>query len=194
MTWRVETTVAPTSSPVTTEEAKAHARIAYSTDDATVGTLIEAATAHVEQVTGRFLSPRSVVCTRYDATGAEIRLPAAPIRTVTRLDFGGAPDANSAPTWVEVPNTRYSLVGAFSVAPLIHVWSAPHEVYTWQHVRVALDVGYASVAAIPNDLKTALLLLVGHWYENRQEVVVGAVAAPMLRAVDALLGPYTLGV
>lgn len=44
------------------------------------------------------------------------------------------------------------------------------------------------------DVETAMLLLIGHWYANREAVVVGTnnASAPLDFAVDALLQPYRI--
>ncbi len=44
------------------------------------------------------------------------------------------------------------------------------------------------------DIETAMLLLIGHWYANREAVVVGTnnASAPLDFAVDALLQPYRI--
>jgi len=47
-------------------------------------------------------------------------------------------------------------------------------------------------ANIPTAIKQALFLLVGHWYENREEVVTGAVVSKIPQVSEALLAPYRL--
>lgn len=42
------------------------------------------------------------------------------------------------------------------------------------------------------ELEQAQLLLIGHWYENREAVVVGSSVADLPFAVEALAGPYRL--
>lgn len=60
---------------------------------------------------------------------------------------------------------------------------------------------YATSAEIPaegdehalvldDDITTAMLLLIGHWYEHREAVVVDASAQTLPMAVDALITPY----
>ena len=47
-------------------------------------------------------------------------------------------------------------------------------------------------AYLGEDVKQAVLLLVGHWYENREAVVVGSSSSGALdMAVEALLAPHT---
>ncbi|HGJ5856244.1 head-tail connector protein [Arsenophonus nasoniae] len=40
------------------------------------------------------------------------------------------------------------------------------------------------------DIETAMLLLIGHWYANREAVVIGESATTMPLAVEELLQPY----
>ena len=43
-----------------------------------------------------------------------------------------------------------------------------------------------------NDVKAAMLLLIGHWYANRESVAVGQTVAEVPLAVEALLQPYRI--
>lgn len=43
-----------------------------------------------------------------------------------------------------------------------------------------------------DDVKAAMLLLIGHWYANRESVVVGQTVAEVPFAVEALLQPYRI--
>ena len=60
-------------------------------------------------------------------------------------------------------------------------------------ITIELVAGYATVDAVPEDLKQAVLLTVGHWYENREDVVVGDEGAKLPNAVDAILNRYAVG-
>lgn len=46
-------------------------------------------------------------------------------------------------------------------------------------------------ALVLNDAVTAaMLLMIGHWFENREVVVIGASASELPMAVNALIKPY----
>ncbi|MBK0032745.1 phage gp6-like head-tail connector protein [Erwinia sp. S43] len=45
---------------------------------------------------------------------------------------------------------------------------------------------------LDDDIRVAMLLLIGHWYENREGVTVGVTATTVPLAVDALLQPYRI--
>lgn len=57
-------------------------------------------------------------------------------------------------------------------------------------VNVTLTAGYgADATAVPAPLRTAILLMVAHWFHNREAVAEGALAElPM--GVSALVAPY----
>lgn len=59
----------------------------------------------------------------------------------------------------------------------------------------AEDEGYAtseSALLYDDDIKTAMLLMVGHWYGNREATVVGVSASKLPLSVDSLLKPYRI--
>ncbi len=43
---------------------------------------------------------------------------------------------------------------------------------------------------LDDDITTAILLLIGHWYLNRESVVVGSISSELPMAVESLIGPY----
>src|SRR5690606_1240366 len=55
-------------------------------------------------------------------------------------------------------------------------------------IRIEYTAGYGAAEKVPERVKQAMLLLIAHWYENREAVVVGAVGRSVELAVDALLG------
>ncbi|MCX0499734.1 head-tail connector protein [Erwinia billingiae] len=43
-----------------------------------------------------------------------------------------------------------------------------------------------------DDIRSAMLLLIGHWYSNREAVVIGQTATEVPFAVEALLQPHKI--
>lgn len=62
--------------------------------------------------------------------------------------------------------------------------------FTIEPVKINFSVGYASAADVPAAIVSAALLLVGHFYENRQQNVVGLMPAAIETGVDSLLSPF----
>lgn len=57
-------------------------------------------------------------------------------------------------------------------------------------VTVTYKAGYGAAADVPEDLRQASKLLLGHWYENREAVVVGTIATELPIGVDALINKH----
>jgi uncharacterized phiE125 gp8 family phage protein len=173
--------VAPTVEPVTLVEAKAHCRVDTSTDDTLITALIAGAREYVE---GR-LDTTLITTTweaRYDNFPEhEIVLPRPPMLsatvTVTYRDQGGASQVMT------------SAASAFQVDS----YATPGRIYpryleVWPPVRgdensvtVRWSAGYgASGSSVPQTIKHGILLLVGHWYANREAATAGQMmAVPM---------------
>jgi hypothetical protein len=66
--------------------------------------------------------------------------------------------------------------------------------YPVSSVRIRYTAGYRSGGPdslkIPEEIKQALKLLIGHFYENRESVVVGTVANKVPFSAEALLYPF----
>jgi uncharacterized phiE125 gp8 family phage protein len=55
-------------------------------------------------------------------------------------------------------------------------------------IEIIYKAGYGTAASdVPQNVKQAMLLLIGHWYENREPVIVGTIIRNMPLAVQSLL-------
>jgi uncharacterized phiE125 gp8 family phage protein len=54
-------------------------------------------------------------------------------------------------------------------------------------IRISYTAGLTDV---PDDMKQAVLMLISHWYENREAVIVGTISAEVSLGVNQLLSPY----
>lgn len=60
-------------------------------------------------------------------------------------------------------------------------------------VRVTWAAGYGPAATdVPAAIRQAMLLMIGHWFENREASVVGVSVTDLPMAVNSLLAPYSL--
>jgi uncharacterized phage protein (predicted DNA packaging) len=70
------------------------------------------------------------------------------------------------------------------------------ENYTRRHLyKSADDDGYADDCdrlLLTEEVQAAMLLLVGHWYENREATVTGQATSKVPLAVDSLLQPHKI--
>lgn len=167
---------APTEYPVTKEEAKAHLRYEDDEEDALVNTLIAAATDSAETFTRRRLVTQTWKlflddfprCQEDYYFPGEIALPFPPLQSVTHVKYynsDGALTTISSADYLVLPN---DLPGR--VTPIVgNSW--PYDVqYRPDAVEVQYVCGYGAASAVPAAIKQAILLILGHLYENRQEV------------------------
>lgn len=182
-------TAAPATTPVTLTEAKLHLRLDHDSEDALVTMLIEAATAHLDGYAG-ILGRCLVTQTwkqEFDGFARTLRLPllAATISSITYLDDDGT-------TTTTVTSTNYALhhdaLGSY--VRFIDDYSIPGDLWETKAVAVTFTAGFGAAAAVPAAIKAAILLLVGHWYANREAVNIGNSTSSLPFAVDALLTPF----
>lgn len=184
---------APTADVVTLAQAKLHLRVDHDDDDAVIAGLIAAAVARLDGrdgILGRALASQTWdYCLPEFPTEEQgaIALPLPPtvsVASVKYLDTTGAEQTVSSSDYV-VAEGGY---GGAIVLPLAYAWSIATAIRP-DAVRVRFTAGYASV---PKPIVQAVLLMVGDWYEQRGNALVGVSAAVMPIAVDALIAPYRL--
>ena len=177
------------NAPVTLAEAKAHLRVIETDDNDYIGGLIRAAADKIEQDTGVTLRQRAVtvVFDGWNATQQRLPLWRGPAVSVTSVVYDDVLGAQQTLAANQYRLREYS--GA--------TWIVPANGVTWPEVenivgsvRVTYQAGYASNDAAPASLRHAALLLIGHWYENREAVNVGNIVQDVPLAYTALTSPY----
>lgn len=168
---------------ITLAEAKAHLRVEHEEEDALIQSLVDAAVLNLEHETGRALRVReeTLVLDRWLNT---VVLPWWPVRSVVDITYVD-PVGNSQTLSSYALDTRKypaKLRPAFGEA-----W--PEVIDGHEVVEVKVEVG---VAFLPEDLKRAALLLVGHLYEHREAVVIGTITSTLPMAVEYLVQPHRI--
>lgn len=175
----------PTTEPITVDELKEHLRIDGDDDDAYILSCIKAARVWFEGQT-----KRGIITQTWDYSidfdwpwkhGQRwIDLPLNPVASVTSITYVNEAASSPLPT---LAAADYDVVarqhGSYIVPAYNVTWAAVRAVPNAVIVRFV--VGEATA---PDDVKMALMVLAGHYYENRET----AMAAP--RAVEALVSPY----
>lgn len=199
-------TIQPAEEPITLAEAKNHLRLDETADDALVAALIAAARQQAEAHTGRAFVTQTWELTAdrfpwfcgnrwtFDGRAIDretIRLPlgtlAADSVEITYVDTDGATQTLAAARYqVDAASEPARLVPAYATC-----WPATR-CQTPNAVTVAFTAGYGTAADVPQSIKQAMLLLIGHWYEVRTAVNIGNIVTTVDFAVDALLAPYRL--
>lgn len=188
MRWSsVEVVTPPTFEPVTLGEVKAHLRINHTEEDAKILGYLMAARAHVENFTGLRLATQTVLIRTDSLCRRRFTLPIAPVQSValTYLDSDAAEQ--------DVDEALYTFA-AGSIAPtvtLAYDQSWPSGVWYEDAIGVTAIVGWPQ-GQLPDDIRHAILLMVGDWTRYSETVADGVVSTVPMRAVDSLLAPWRL--
>ena len=185
---------APSGAPITLTEAKAHLRVDHSHDDTLIGALINAATQHLDGRRGYLgrclLSQGWEYRVHAFPQCGVIELPLPPLHSVGSvkyIDDAGAEQTLATDQYVVDTETYNGQIRrAYNVVwPFVRL-----EDYA---VRVTFTAGFGDAANVPQPIKTAMQLIIGHLYEHREEVAEGGLTE-IPSGVRWLLGPYRLDV
>lgn len=159
-------TVAPSTEPVTVAELKLHCRVEHSADDDLFTALGKAARETVEAETGRQLVTATWRQDLDEFPLCPIKLRHPPLISVTSVVYT---DANGDTQTLDASDYQVdtsSVIG--TVAPAVDsVWPTT-QAYKLNAVRITYQAGFGAASAVPESIKAAIKLLVGHWYENRE--------------------------
>lgn len=175
----------PTADPVSLAEAKAHCRISGSDEDGLLAGYLMAARSHAETYLGRALATQTLqLALDGDWPCDRIALPRPPLQSVTSItysDTAGATQTLAADQY-RVDSTAHQgfIERAYGVT-----WPAVRD-----QARTIVVTYVAGYTQIPEPIRAAILLLVGHFYENREAVIVGQAPTELPLGVDSLLFPY----
>ncbi len=175
----------PDGDVVSLAEAKAHLRVDGSDENALIEGLIAAATSHLDGapgVLGRCLLEQRWAVS-WDEFDDVLNVPLAPVLSIDAVHYVDGDGVSRT-----LDDVAYSvlLVGGAR----IHSDNWPATARRPGAVTVEFTAGYGDAADVPQPIKQAILLLVGHWYANREAVNVGNMVTPLPMAVEALTLPY----
>lgn len=183
---RMVRTVAPVTEPVHLDEVRDHLRVDITDDDTLIEALITAAREYVEQASRRALVTQTW---RYNLdqfpAADEIELPRPPLKSVTSITY-----RDSDGTTHTLASSVYE-VDTDSQPGRVRLaygedWPSDTLAET-NPVRITFVAGYGDADDVPKRWKQAILLLVGHWYENREAVMVGSIPREIPFAVESLI-------
>lgn len=179
---------APTADlyPVTLAEAKAHLRVDGTSQDAHITALVRAAADQIERDTGLSLRAREFAQTVNDWGVSRIRLERRPLNSITSVVYDA--ETGSEATLAADQYRPRDFLGMPNIIPAKDVtWPALESIPG--AVRVTYAAGLPSNDTVPATLKQAALLLVGHWFENREGVAMKESHA-LEQGYAALIGPH----
>lgn len=182
-----------TAELITRDDAKAHLRLLEDDFDAEVSAAIASAVAFLDVDDDGFGGlgfplTRQVWAVKAPRFSDDVlRLPFGRVTSVEKVGFI-SPDGASET--VSSSDYRLTRQGRASVVALLSGKSWPAVADAPDAVSIQFAAGFANAAAVPADIKAALRLLIGHFFENRLAVVMSGVPQDLKIGVDALTARY----
>lgn len=185
---------APAREPIDLASAKVHLRVDTDDENTLIDGLIKSAREYVESATGRALLTQTWDLKLSGFPCECIDLPKPPVSavsSVTYLDQAGVSQTWSSANYLtDLPAGPKAAPARITPAYAV-IWPPTYPVMNAVTVRFVCGYG-SSGDRVPAALRQAMLLLIGHWYQAREAVVVGVgiggIAVPL--TVDALVWPY----
>ncbi len=201
----LEVVTSTTGKPVTLQDAKEHLNITDNNDDNRVFELIDVATDYVERAIG---GERQLMQATYDDTLPHfphrwhhhrhgtarldrIYLKRPPLQSVTSVTYFDESEVSTI-----LPSTDYHVITPDESQGFIqrrHEIAWPATFSRPDAVVVRFIAGYADAESVPITIKHAMKLLIGHYNENREALLVGTISKPIEFGVDSLLAHHRWG-
>jgi len=181
-------TAAPAAEPVSVSEAKDYLRVDSAVEDPVVASLILAARLHIEGALDIAMVTQSwtLVLDCWPEDG-RVSIPLGPLKSVDSVKVYDSEDVaqtvSSESYVVDLSSLRPRLVRQAGA-----VWPTPGR--PANGIEIALTAGYGDTPdKVPQPIRQAVLMLVAHWYEQREPVVFET-PDELPHGVAELLKPY----
>jgi len=165
----VERVDAPLTTPITLSEVKSQLRVESSDDDIILARLINVAIAYTDvrgalgqamitQKWGQWLAPNPP---------QRVDIMLKPLQSVTAIKYY---DENGDLQSDDINN--YEVYGTENAASI-----GPKDNFSWpttqnrnDAIKIEYEIGYGDAASdVPDTIRHAMMLLIGHWYDNREQ-------------------------
>lgn len=182
--YRLVTT--PATEPLTLNEVKLYLRVDDTTEDDLITSLITAARGLVEGHTWMPLISQTWAM-QFDKDELNLlvwninKAPLISVSSITYYDSDNNIQTLAASSYeVDI----YGSPARFRIKTMPSVYDRMNA------LQLNFVCGYANAAAVPQPIKQALYMIIGHLYENRQDVITGTQVNEIPMASEYLLQPY----
>ena len=183
----IERIDAPAVDPISLNECKAQMRVEFSEDDVIIKRLIAVAIAYVDVrgVLGKAMITQKWAQWLPSNPAQQVHLRLTPVQSVTAVkyyDINGVLQADTL--------SNYKVVGLSD-----HSVIQPKSGFTWptteqrdDAIKIEYEIGYGNAATdVPQNVRHALMMLVAHYYEHRENELVGTISKTLPYGFDDLL-------
>lgn len=173
--------------PVTLAEAKLHLRVDHDDEDTLITNLIKVARELVEDATWRTLLTTTWELRLDNWPGMPLQMPKAPLQSIVSIKYMDEDGLETTVASTVYDADTYSEPGRLFFKK-DQVWPSVN-LYERGGVRIQFKAGWLAAANVPYKIKAAMQLLIGHLYENREEVIISSGLTPVVlpAGVNALL-------
>lgn len=164
-------------------ELKNHLRIEHTDEDTYLEALISSAIAQIENDTQRKFTETNLTL-KLDGFEPEIELPVVPVAGVVSVKYV---DENEQIQQLQSSDWYLDTRPMKAILSPAYLTSWPRTSDIPESVEITYTVGGGTM---PTPIKQAALLLIGHWYANRETVVVGTITSQLPMAYQSIIQPY----
>jgi uncharacterized phiE125 gp8 family phage protein len=177
---------AATADPVSLFEVKEHLRITHDDQDQQLTDWITAATAYVQNLSGRQLVTATWKMTLdcFPVTPDPIYLPRPPVQSVTHVKYYN--QAGTLTTWDSSDYTVDLNTEPARIQPDYQTYYPTYQERIGA-VEIQYVCGYGAASAVPYTYKQAIKMLVGHWYLSREGIAIRSVTKEIELGIKELL-------
>ena len=168
---------------VSTNDLKTFLRVDHSDEDTLIEALRSAAIEYVQNYCNVQLGDVTAIMYLDEFRGTW-EIPIGPVRSITSIEYNNTPS-----TTLTLSTSQYYTDLKRKPARITTISPPTVHPDTSNGVQVTMELGY-QIANIPDGLIHAIKLLVAHFYENRNIVVVGTTATEVPNLIHSLLNPY----
>lgn len=156
---------AAASEPISLSEAKLHLKVesGETTDDNLISSLIVSARRHCEQYTNTQLIS-ATWDVYFDKFEDEMRIFKSPVTSISYVKYY---NASNVLTTLDAANYVTDIVSEPARVTLAYGYQWPSEYDRTNAINIRFVSGYANAAAVPDDLKSGMLLYISYLYDNR---------------------------
>lgn len=184
----------PPVEPITLTEAKSHLRVTHNEEDNLIESLIQVAREKCEAYSNRSYVQRTLKQTFHNWPDFPAVLKRPPVQEITKIEYKKE-DASV----IEWDASNYFL-DDISFSPKVFLapdYNMPGDIlYPANAIQITYKAGYQPddtgdttdyTVNIPERYKHAIKLLIGEWWENREEIIKGTTAQKIPDGVQSLL-------
>ena len=175
----------PTEEPIKIEEVKDHLRITIDTEDALLAEYIKVARQHCEKLQNKVYLTQIWDWYMDDFPDVPIDVPLPPLQSVTHIKYTDVDDTQTEYSSDYYNVDIYNTPGRINLAWGC-VWPSV-TLKTLNPIVIRFVAGYTAANKVPESVKHAIKLLIGHLYEHREETSTERILENIPLGIYALL-------